>query len=439
MTLSPHDRGLPPRSPEEPGGAPGARPPLGPYVPWSRPRPASGTGPLNGVRLAVKDVFAVAGTPTGAGHPRWRQTHAAPARDADALARLTAAGASVAGVAHTDELAYSLAGTNAHYGAVRNPAAPARTVGGSSSGTAAAVAAGLADLGLGTDTAGSIRVPAAWTGLYALRPTHARTDRTGAVPLAPSFDVPGLMARHPDLLRAGAGLLLSGAPDPAEPLRLLLPEDLWRTAESGVREALAPLAGLLAARLAPDRTAQFPEARAWARAQRAFSTLQAAEAWDAHGTWISRERPSFGPGVAARWSLAARLTKDEVTAARRAQRLARDLLLRSLREGAVLAIPTTPRLAPALRPGGPPAPPRGVDGPHETGTASAARTALLRLTCLAPLAGLPALTVPAGRVDGCPVGLCLIGAPGTDEALLRLAAELPSRGPDGGEGAGSRP
>ncbi|MEV0846635.1 amidase family protein [Streptomyces sp. NPDC049954] len=199
-----------------------------------------------------------------------------------------------------------------------------------------------------------------------------------------------------------------------------------------MHETLAPLAGLLAARLAPDRTAQFPATQAWARAQRAFSTVQAAEAWEAHGSWISREGPLFGPGVAARWGLAARLTRDEVAAARREQRGVRDLLLRTLQGGAVLAVPTTPRLAPAVRPGGRRAPLRGIDGPHESGTASAARSALLRLTCLAPLAGLPAVTVPAGRVDGCPVGLCLVGAPGTDEALLRLAAELPPPGPDDG-------
>ncbi|MFD0636555.1 amidase family protein [Catenulispora yoronensis] len=174
-------------------------------------------GPLGGVRLAVKDVLDVAGLPTGAGHPRWLATHDVPARDATAVARLRAAGATVVGKTHTDELAYSLGGTSRHYGAAPNPAAPDRLTGGSSGGAASAVAGGLADLSLATDTAGSIRIPASYCGLYGLRPTHGRVPADGIVPLAPSFDVAGLLTRRLELLTVAAGVLLDPAPGTAAP------------------------------------------------------------------------------------------------------------------------------------------------------------------------------------------------------------------------------
>ncbi|UMG91467.1 amidase family protein [Nocardioides sp. TF02-7] len=142
-------------------------------------------GPLVGETVAVKDLFAVAGFRCGAGNPTLlAEAHPASAH-APVVARLLAAGASVRGIAQTDELAYSLAGTNHHHGTPPNPAAPGRVPGGSSSGPASAVALGEASIGLGTDTGGSVRVPAAYQGLFGIRTTHGAVDREGLVPLAP--------------------------------------------------------------------------------------------------------------------------------------------------------------------------------------------------------------------------------------------------------------
>src|SRR5690606_37246293 len=181
-----------------------------PFVPWiPRQEPdVALTGPLAGLRLAVKDLFDVAGMPTGAGNPRWLETHEAPDADAEAVARLRAAGASLVGKTITDELAWSLNGSNAHYGTPDNPAAPGRLPGGSSSGSASAVASGLADIGLGTDTGGSIRVPASYCGLFGLRPTHGRVPLEGAVPLAASFDTAGVFTRDAATLRKASETLL---------------------------------------------------------------------------------------------------------------------------------------------------------------------------------------------------------------------------------------
>jgi Asp-tRNA(Asn)/Glu-tRNA(Gln) amidotransferase A subunit family amidase len=188
-----------------------------------------GGEPLNGRTAAVKDLFAVAGFPTGAGNPRWLAQARLEPRDAWAVRALRLAGAAIAGIAQTDELAFSLSGTNAHYGTPPNPAAPGLVTGGSSSGPAAAVAAGQADIGLGTDTAGSIRVPAAVCGLFGLRPTYGAVPADGVLPLAPSFDTVGWLTADAALLAAVGSVLLPPAASPspftADPPRRLLSPD----------------------------------------------------------------------------------------------------------------------------------------------------------------------------------------------------------------------
>ena len=187
--------------------------------------PPLGSGPLGseslqGRTVAVKDLFAVAGFPTGAGNPTWlAQAEPEPA-DAWAVRALRAAGAAIAGIAQTDELAFSLSGANAHYGTPPNTAAPGLVTGGSSSGPAAAVAAGQADIGLGTDTAGSVRVPASVCGLFGMRPTHGAVPADGVLHLAPSFDTVGWLTADASLLAAVGSVLLPPVPPARPPLPL---------------------------------------------------------------------------------------------------------------------------------------------------------------------------------------------------------------------------
>ncbi|MGW0854634.1 amidase family protein [Streptomyces sp. NPDC002690] len=397
-----------------PAAGPAPLPLISPYVPWlpvpDLPRPAAGEG-LSGARIAVKDVIDLAGAPTGNGHPLLLAEAAPAPRHADCLARLVGAGAVAAGKVHTDELAYSLGGTNAHYGAPANPAAPGHLCGGSSSGSAAAVAGGLADIGLGTDTAGSIRVPASYCGLYGLRPTYARADRTGISPLAPSFDTPGLLTRTLPLLRDAAAVLLAGTEaDTRAPRRVLAPADLWSLVDAPVRAALSPALGRLVRGLdlPIDRAPLFDDLApcSHAEAKEAFTTVQAAEVWRAHGPWVGRARPEFGPNVTARLRLARDVDGDREEAARARVAAVAQWLGHRL-DGAVLALPATPTPAPA-----------------HAATSTANRDALLALTCLAGLGGLPALAVPGARVGGLPVGLCLLAAPGGDERLLAAAESV---------------
>ncbi|WP_428950824.1 amidase [Streptomyces sp. cg35] len=364
-------------------------------------------GPLAGVRVAVKDLFAVAGQRVGGGNPVWLEQAPPEPEHASAVGQLLDSGASVAGLAHTDELAFSLAGTNVHYGTPGNPAAPGRTTGGSSSGCAAAVAGGAADLGLATDTAGSIRVPASYCGLYGWRPTHGSIPTDGLVALAPSFDTVGLLARTAGVLRAGARALL---PESATvPVRRLVVDDAV-TAQAGPEvatafetavRALSSRTGLDVVRVDSGVAAGVTE---WLPA---FRTVQAAEAWHSHGAWIERHPGALGRDVAARFEAGRTVGDRELARCRRVLDSARTTLLAEVPPGTALLLPSASSPAPRAEAG--------------AEAIEATRAATLRLTCPASLAGLPAVGMPLLRVGGLPVGLCAVGAPGADHALLALA------------------
>ncbi|MGF7237626.1 MAG: amidase family protein, partial [Frankia sp.] len=276
--------------------------------------PATARGPLDGISVAVKDLFAVGGFPVGAGNPRWLEQAAVEAADAWAVRALRAAGASIAGISHTDELAFSLSGTNAHYGTPPNPAAPDLVPGGSTSGPASAVASGQADVGLGTDTAGSIRVPASVCGLYGLRPTHGAVPLDGVVGLAPSFDTVGWLTRDALALRAVGAVLLPPAPV-RFPTRLRISD----RATASTRQLAGTVAQALGADLVVGPVAEVDDVTDLLAA---FRAVQAAEALDTHGPWIRANPGALGADVEARFRSGADV--DPAT-----RRRARDLIARS--------------------------------------------------------------------------------------------------------------
>ncbi|HEY2206730.1 MAG TPA: amidase [Pseudonocardia sp.] len=365
-------------------------------------------GPLRGLTVAVKDLFAVRGNPVGAGNPAWLAEAPVAGEHAAAVADLLAEGAAVTGIARTDEFAYSVAGTNAHYGTPPNPAAPDRVSGGSSSGPASAVATGLVSVGLGTDTAGSIRVPASYQGLFGLRTTHGLVDRAGVLPLAPSFDTVGWLTRDASTLAAVADAVLPSTPRTPLRLGLVIPAV---TGGGPVTAALTDaVRGLVDGGVLSDvDTADIPDEvlDGW---WRAFRAVQGHEAWAAHGAWVEAHPGALGPDVAARFATAARVTADEAARARDVVRSARDRLRGLLGPGTVLLLPSASSAAP----------PRDTD--PGSADLEAARAATLRMTCLAGLAGAPALSLPLAEVDGAPLGITAMGAPGADRDLLDLAS-----------------
>lgn len=371
------------------------------------PDAAPTDAPLAGLRLAVKDVFDVQGLHTGNGSPLWR-AHAQPATDtATAVQLLLLAGAAWVGKTVTDELTYSLAGINAHHGTPVNPAAPDRIPGGSSSGSAVAVAAGHADVGLGTDCGGSVRVPASYCGLWGLRPTHGRLATHGCFALAHSFDTVGWFARDGRTLARVFEVLAHSRVDTQAPppTRLCVAPELDALLDEPVRAHVHHTLRQLGAHLAIERLpAGTLNVAAWAEA---FRPLQAAEVWQRHGPWFERHGASMGADIRQRFERAARVDAATVAAAQQVRQSASATLATLLGPGCYLLLPTLPM----------PAPGRG-DSAEAIDTARVRGQSLL---CMAGLAGLPQVSMPWVAVDGAPVGLSLIGGRGGDEALLGAA------------------
>ncbi|WP_353807221.1 AtzH-like domain-containing protein [Agromyces sp. SYSU T00194] len=379
--------------------------------------PPTASGALDGRTVAVKDVFAVAGHPIGAGIPAYLDEAPVEPRSAAAVDALRAAGAAIRGIARTDQFAYSIAGRNPAYGTPPNPAVPGAVSGGSTSGPASAVALGQADLGLGTDTAGSIRVPASYQGLWGLRTTHGAVDRAGVLPLAPRFDTVGWLARDRATLEAAAraslpraaGADAAGGARPLDDAVLRVAPALLEGLGPGVREAFEAAVRALGASGCEVRGLDVPAlgAAALDALFAAFRTAQAAEAWRAHGTWITAHPDALAPDVAARFAWASEVTADDEAAAIAVLDAARRDIDAALGDG-LLLLPSAASVAPALD--------------AEGADIEAVRTATLRMTAVAGATGRPALSVPGAEVDGAPLGTCVVGPRGGDLALVSAAA-----------------
>lgn len=370
---------------------------------------AIGPGSLTGLTFGAKDLYDVAGHRTGFGSPDWLASHRPASVTAVAIQRLLDAGADMVGRTQTDEMAWSLLGENAHYGTPVNVNAPGRVPGGSSSGSAAAVAGGLVDFALGSDTGGSVRLPASFCGVHGMRPSHGRVSLAGACALAPSFDTAGWFARDAAILERVGRVLLADDLPPRPIGRVLVATDAFAWAGDAVTAALADAVARVEATFGTaGRVVLAPQGlAAWIDD---FRVLQSAEAWAAHGDWVMRTQPTFGPGVKERFAYAAALDPGLVLTAR-AHRATSAARVHGLLSGdAVLLLPTTPGIAPV----------RGL--PQDT--LNVFRGECIALLAAAGMAGCPQVTLPLGRIDGCPVGLSIIGAPGNDTQLLALARQL---------------
>lgn len=372
--------------------------------------PGAATGPLAGLTFGAKDIYAVAGHRVTFGNPVWLHTHAPATATAQAVARLVAAGATMAGKTHTAELTYSLSGENVHYGMPANPAAPGRDCGGSSSGSASATAGGLVDFALGSDTGGSVRLPAGFCGLYGMRPSHGRISLDGCCPLAPSFDTAGWFARDAQRLEQVGRVLLEDTAEARQPGRLLRAEDAFALAGASVGAALAPAMARLEALLGAAQPVTVASEGLPDWGGNVFRVVQGWEAWQSLGGWIREHQPSLGPGVKERFEWASTVERGSFLAASsRREDIARRLD-RLLADGAVMALPTTPGIA--LRAGAPAA---EVDD---------FRARALAILCISGLARLPQVTLPLATLEGCPLGLSLVAARGQDTMLLALARRL---------------
>lgn len=360
------------------------------------------TGPLEGLRLGVKDLFDVEGYPTGAGNPYLLAASGIKEQTAPLVRRLLDLGGIFAGKTYTDELAYSLIGNNLHFGMPINPLYPDLIPGGSSSGSAVAVAAGLADIGLGTDTSGSIRLPAAANGLFGWRPSYGLLDPIGIRPLAPSFDVPGLFTRDFATLRR---VMQSLAVDTPPPSTILVVDDLVSLCDQDIADAFWAAIRKLEA---PVVTRASLSGTEFSDLARCFTTILQKEAWQTNQVLFEHARQTLAPDIAQRLISGREISDDKYNAAVSQRARFRKAFEETVHE-AVLVMPTLPTV-----------PPRRDDTQERF---ASIRARSIELLCISGLSGCPQITMPWTLPSGEPAGISLLAPHGFDGSLLAGLAE----------------
>jgi len=358
-------------------------------------------GAGDGVRLAVKDLIDVAGVPTTAGSRALAATAVAAERDAPCLAGARAAGARIVGKTNLNELAYGATGINEYFGTPVNPLDPSRVPGGSSSGSAVAVAGGDADLAYGSDTGGSIRIPAAFCGIAGLKTTHGRIPLDGVWPLAPSLDTIGPMARDVAGVAAGMALL-----EPGFSVGVAGAARVGRIRPAGI-DVDPVIDAAVDAALARCGVAVIDvELPGWHSARGTCTVITDAEAVVSNRMLLAdpARRDLLEPRVRASLTDARAVTHAQLAQARAAQDRWRAAMAAALRETAVLAVATVPFFPPPLD--------------------AATRPGYLALTSPVNVAGFPALALPVPAGQRLPASLQLIGGPNAEALLLATGAMI---------------
>jgi amidase len=374
-------------------------------------RHGAAEGPLKGLRLAVKDLFDVEGLPTACGVLDWPKANQPATGTASAVQALLDAGATMVGKTITEQLAASLVGQNIDYGTPKNPITPDRIPGGSSSGSAVAVAGNSADLGLGTDTGGSVRIPALYNNLYGLRPTHGRVSAEGCMDLSAPLDTIGLMTRDARSLALGMAVLLDEAvAEPALPdAEILMASALFEPLEPRMRN----LPALIAEHLGAFAACEVADAQAMFQAGvESFGVVQGIYAWAEHGAWIAAENPRLAPDIRSRFDLAATRKREQEAPARARAQAAYKPLTAVLDRGGFIILPTGPAAAQKFS---------EISDPTALENREITRKMLLGLTSISPLLGVPQIQIPVPNTDGVPRGVSVMGPKGSDRALLGLA------------------
>ncbi len=381
-------------------------------------------GPLRGLTFAVKDIIDVAGRKTGCGNPSWRETHPPPRSHAVCVEQLLAAGGKCVGKTLTDEVAFSLVGENHFYGTPLNPKAPNRVPGGSSNGSASAVACGLVDFALGTDTGGSVRMPANNCGIWGLRPSHDFISVAGVMPFAPTFDTVGVLAKSADVLARAAGVLFATpAPEAGPPRAIHLIREAFALAEPEVQaahqksiEGLRKQFGAAVKETALNEIVGPSSALNFDALLETYCYMQWSEIENSLGGWIADSKPTFGPVTTKNFELVQNFDRRLLPGVIARRETFYRALRKFLGPRDLLCIPTSPS----------PAPIKGSLGLDQR-TGNYYRNAL-SLTSVAGLGRLPQVSMPLAEVavDGgtAPIGLSLLGSFGEDLFLLETVKSI---------------
>jgi len=366
------------------------------------------SGLLQDRTFVVKDLFDVEGLVTGGGNPDWKRAQTAATAHAAAVKSLLDAGARLIGKACTDELALSLDGINPYYGIPINTQLPDRIPGGSSSGSASAVAAGYADFGLGTDTVGSIRVPASYCGLYGFRPTRGIIDLTGCMPLGQSFDTVGWLTRNAELLyQVGKVLLPEKASEPIE--RIVRLFKLFENLSPEIREPFRTACHAIAEQSFQINRGVIEDEVIDACVS-GFAIVRSREAWANYGNWIFSQDPRISAPVKQRLLDGQNITLEDEIKARETLRRETQFLDDYLATAGALLLPTTSGFPPLKT--------------ASNSELDENRKQNIRLTVLATVAGLPQVSIPVAVAPGINLGISIIGPRGLDLDLLKFVKSV---------------
>lgn len=374
------------------------------------------TGDLNNLRFAVKDCIDIKDKVTGFGNPTWASTHPKAVTNAICVEQLLLSGATCIGKTITDEFAYSLIGENYFYGTPLNPKAPDRVPGGSSSGSASSVACGIVDFALGTDTGGSVRVPASNCGVYGFRPTHGRISVAGVIPLAPSLDTVGVLAKDMPTLKSVSSVLLgSQYNDSINKPKIIVIAEALTACEENIQTAVLQYLEQnftdftitkLASIIAPEINIT------WLRDL--YVLLHSCELWSIHGPWIESVKPELGPIAKYNFHNIAKLADraNIVDGIKKREWFAKKIK-EYLENGSIFCFPTTPEIAPL----------KGIFSQKPEARTSGTYSAnLIGINAIAGLSRSPQVTIPLKNTTY-QIGISFLTSWNQDEYLLKLLCE----------------
>ncbi len=375
----------------------------------------TGLGNLTGLRFVFKDLFDVEGYVTGAGNPTWLKTHTKANSTSPLISELLSQGAECVGRVQTDELAYSLNGQNIHYGTPVNPKAPECIPGGSSSGSAVTVANGNAEFAIGTDTGGSVRVPASYCGIFGLRPTLGKLSLASAFELSMSFDTAGLFARQltvlKDVYQALAGRNNHDSHERSETIATLKSLD-----DSAYQPRLDRFVLIAEAHdIVVTEMDDHGLVGDLAVLSELFRTIQGYEIIKKHGDWLSEHENAIDPAIGERVRWARTISAKQYDQGLAEQHQFREAFINKLAEcGGVVVLPTTPAGPPSLT--------------MPAAELAVYRSKLMGLTAIAGLSGCPQLHIPMLNMENGPCGISLLGLPDSELTLINIAMHLVGEG-----------
>ncbi|PIN05985.1 Amidase [Handroanthus impetiginosus] len=400
------------------------------------PDPSSQKLPLTGLTFAVKDIFDVKGHVTGFGNPDWARTHLVATSTAPAVLSVLKAGATCVGTTVMDEMAYSIDGENIHYGTPTNPRAADRVPGGSSSGSAVAVGANLVDFSLGTDTGGSVRVPASYCGILGFRPSHGIVSTSGVIPMAHSLDTVGWFAREPVILKQVGEILLQLQADTPRTLsQLIVAEDCFNLLNIPSHPLIEKLVGAVEKLYGSEKIrytslgnfvgAEVPSLKHFmdsnaskqednipslAALSIARRLLQRYEFKNNHGEWVHAVKPNLGPLIAERVWKALKTTDENIDVCYSLKNELCSALSDLLGDFGILAMPTVPGPPPKLR--------------TEPTTLEVFCEKAFCLLSVAGMSGFCQASIPLGMHEGLPIAVSLVAKHGSDGFLLNFVEIL---------------